>query len=114
MKPSNPPCIVNTTDGSPAMGGLPVAIGVPFPAGAQTDPTTLSVTGPNGESRPAAVLELVQHRDGSIRWGLATFGSRQAAGAAGSRRIPWHAGTQRSVSAERHATFQHESMNHEE
>lgn len=85
MPHATPKCILHVAYGDPSAGGLPVSIGVPFPAGTLKDPATLSVTGPDGEARPAAGRVLARHRDGSIRWGLVSFGAR----AAGPHRVDW-------------------------
>lgn len=71
-------CTINVAYGDPAPAGLPVAVGVPFPAGTLKDGAVLAVKAPNGELRPASGRALARHADGSIRWCLVSFGAREA------------------------------------
>ena len=70
-------CRVEVAYGDPSPAGLPVSVGVPFPAGELREPVTLSVRAPGGERRPAAGRTLARHRDGSVRWCLVSFGARE-------------------------------------
>ncbi len=95
MKSSKVPCTINVAYGDPSPAGLPVSVGVPFPAGALRDASALTVRAPSGEGRPTAGRVLVRHPDGSIRWCLVSFGAREA----GVHEVSW-AGTGRSKPAD--------------
>ncbi len=78
-------CVIEVAYGDASPAGLPVSVGVPFPAGAVQDAGQLAVRGPDGEMRPAGGRVLVRHADGSIRWCLVSFGARQA----GAHEVLW-------------------------
>lgn len=86
MNQKNESCIIHVAYGEAHAGGLPVSIGIPFPAGALNDPALLCVTGPDGEQRPTDGRALARHPDGSIRWCLVSFGARVA----GDHRVTWN------------------------
>ncbi len=73
--------VISVAYGDPA--GLPVSLGVPFPARMLKEGMPLSVVAPNGEVRPAGGRPLAWWPDGSVRWGLVTF----TAPAAGDYRL---------------------------
>jgi len=70
-------CAINVAYADKRPAGLPIALGVPFPNGALTDASVVSVSAPSGERRPTACRPLVKWPDGSIRWGLVSFGARE-------------------------------------
>lgn len=82
-----PRCIVDVAYGDPRPGGLPVAVGVPFPQGALSDSETVTVRSPGGELRPAGIRPLVRWPGGSVRWGLVNFGAREQ----GAHTVRWSA-----------------------
>lgn len=71
-------CTIETAYGDPSPAGLPVSVGVPFPAGMMRDASSLTVRAPGGELRPAAGRVLARHVDGSVRWCRVSFGAREA------------------------------------
>lgn len=66
-----------------AHAGLPVSLGVPFPAGAVRPETPLAVEAPGGAVQSAAGRPLALWPDGSVRWMLVSF----SAHAAGPHRV---------------------------
>ena len=70
-------CLINVAYADERPAGLPVALGVPFPKGALTDSSLVSVSAPSGERRPTACRPFVKWPDGSSRWGLVAFGARE-------------------------------------
>jgi len=74
---ATPACLIDAAYGDPCPAGLPVSVGVPFPAGTLTDAASLVVKAPSGERRPAAGRILARSPDGSIRWCLVSFGARE-------------------------------------
>lgn len=85
MSKQSIPCTISVAYGDSSPAGLPVSLGVPFPAGALKDPASLAVRGPSGEIRPAGGRVLARHADGSIRWCLVSFGAREA----GEHEVLW-------------------------
>jgi hypothetical protein len=69
---------INVAYGDPNPAGLPVSLGVPFPAGTLQADTPLAVESPTGEVRQAAGRPLAWWPDGSVRWCLVSFGAREA------------------------------------
>jgi|GEM_PF-504589 len=78
-------CTIEVAYGDPCPAGLPVSVGVPFPADTLHEASTLTVQAPNGELRPAAGRVLARHPDGSIRWCLVSFGAHEP----GSHAVRW-------------------------
>ena len=76
--PSHDAPVIHVARGDPAPAGLPVSLGIPFPAGAMAAENKVAVASPDGTLRPAAARPLVRWPDGSVRWCLLTFGARQA------------------------------------
>ncbi len=78
MTTKNQTCDLNVAYGADGPGGLPVSVGVPFPRGMLASPDALEVVSPCGGVLPAAGRALARHADGSVRWGLVSFGARKA------------------------------------
>jgi len=76
--PSDSKPTIHVAYGDPSPAGLPVSLGVPFPAGMLHAETPLAVESPGGELRAATGRPLAWWPDGSVRWCLLGFGAREA------------------------------------
>ena len=69
--------VIDVFDTASGPQGLPIALGIPFPAGMLLDASALRVTAPGGATRPSAARVLVPGGDGSVRWALLAFSATE-------------------------------------